>query len=308
MRSADRGPCGRAPSRTDDPPDPQRLDTQSLGRPADAQLRAPAPHRLPERNLRRRWRGGAPGVSTVGPARRDIRLDLLEGQLPHVLLPTDHHPIRLVLKPSHPQDLGIELSQASGSRTRSSRGGQSWLHHAQSATSRSLLSRSWRCRTAAEWQPASADRCDNTAYGSAYARESAALSLAVGSEDDSRDSAVVTDGEAVLACPRPHSLVARRRNPATGLRARSGAAPTGTSPARGLALGSTTAIGTRRSSRRNRHGGVVRRCNHQSHVVHGPDDPDNVLKRLGGVDADSQCTSSGFTTNGKTDSSVQHSA
>lgn len=52
------------------------------------------------------------GVLTVGPARPDIRLDLLECQLPHMVRPADHHPVRVVLTHLHPQDLGIELSQA----------------------------------------------------------------------------------------------------------------------------------------------------------------------------------------------------
>lgn len=42
------------------------------------------------------------GVLTVGPARRDIRLDLLECQLPHVLLPANHHPVRVILEHPHP--------------------------------------------------------------------------------------------------------------------------------------------------------------------------------------------------------------
>ena len=125
-------------------------------------------------------------------------------------------------------------------------------------------------------------------------KTSAALCLVVRRDDGHRDPAAVPDRVAVLARPGPQLIVTDLRKPFVRSASAAGSAPAATSRPRSLASASSAATTFRRGSHRGRRGGFVRRRNRQGHCVQRPDDADDVLERLGGVDADPQGASSGL--------------
>jgi len=47
----------------------------------------------------------------IRPSRCEVGVDPLECEFPHVLLATDHHPVRFVLQHLHAENLGVERGQ-----------------------------------------------------------------------------------------------------------------------------------------------------------------------------------------------------
>lgn len=113
------------------------------------------------------------------------------------------------------------------------------------------------------------------------ARERRSVRLAVSGNDRRRHAAAVADGNTVLPGPRPKLRTAHLRPSAGGPPAAgawtSGGSPTSTMPSRPSARAGR--------GRGQDDAGIFRRDG-QGNAVGGPDDPQNVLQRLGGVNAD----------------------